>query len=188
MSILYVLRFRFFHQHSSEETHTDACSAACDVIPIRVGTCWPSDIEMDPRIIGESLEEEGSRDRAAPAAARILHVRPIAANQVPILVPNRKPPRRLTGRLACINQLLSQLIIRGEQAGRLMRQGDDGSSMFVIVDGEVEVRVYARKQQADNKPPKAYRELFQVLKQLAKPAAAADGDEEPDGEEAQDDE
>lgn len=43
----------------------------------------------------------------------------------------------------------------------------------------------ARKEQAENKPPKAYRELFQVLKQLAKPAAAAgeDEDEEADADE-----
>lgn len=41
----------------------------------------------------------------------------------------------------------------------------------------------ARKEQAENKPPKAYRELFQVLKQLSKPAAAAqDGDEDEDAE------
>jgi ribosome-associated protein len=45
----------------------------------------------------------------------------------------------------------------------------------------------ARKEQAENKPPKAYRELFQVLKQLAKPAAAADG-EDGDGQDEQDDE
>jgi ribosome-associated protein len=36
----------------------------------------------------------------------------------------------------------------------------------------------ARKEQAENKPPKAYREIFQILKDLnKKPAAAADGDE-----------
>lgn len=45
----------------------------------------------------------------------------------------------------------------------------------------------ARKEQAENKPPKAYRELFQVLKQLAKPAAAA-GEGEDDDEEADADE
>ena len=36
----------------------------------------------------------------------------------------------------------------------------------------------ARKEQLENKPPKAYRELFQVLKQLSKPAAAQDEDDE----------
>lgn len=36
----------------------------------------------------------------------------------------------------------------------------------------------ARKEQADNKPPKAYREIFQILKDLGKAApAAADEDE-----------
>ena len=45
----------------------------------------------------------------------------------------------------------------------------------------------ARKEQAENKPPKAYREIFQILKDLAKaPKAAAEGDGE--GEEKNDDE
>ncbi|GAB2849319.1 ribosome biogenesis factor YjgA [Pseudoduganella ginsengisoli] len=46
----------------------------------------------------------------------------------------------------------------------------------------------ARKEQAENKPPKAYREIFQILKDLAaqsaKAAAAADEDS---GEEGEDD-
>lgn len=43
----------------------------------------------------------------------------------------------------------------------------------------------ARKEQAENKPPKAYREIFQILKDLAKaPKAAA----ESEGEEENDDE
>jgi ribosome-associated protein len=40
----------------------------------------------------------------------------------------------------------------------------------------------ARKEQAENKPPKAYREIFQILKDLAKPAKAAPA-EEGEGEE-----
>jgi ribosome-associated protein len=43
----------------------------------------------------------------------------------------------------------------------------------------------ARKEQAENKPPKAYREIFQILKDLAKaPAAEA----EPENEEGEEDE
>jgi len=40
----------------------------------------------------------------------------------------------------------------------------------------------ARKEQAENKPPKAYREIFQILKQLdaAKRKAAKEGDEAED--------
>jgi ribosome-associated protein len=38
----------------------------------------------------------------------------------------------------------------------------------------------ARKEQAENKPPKAYREIFQILKDLAKPAKAAAADEGED--------
>ena len=42
----------------------------------------------------------------------------------------------------------------------------------------------ARKEQAENKPPKAYREIFQILKGLAKEDAAqdADADEQSDAE------
>jgi ribosome-associated protein len=50
----------------------------------------------------------------------------------------------------------------------------------------------ARKEQAENKPPKAYREIFQILKQVAKKSAAgsagqidADADDETD-EQAED--
>ena len=48
----------------------------------------------------------------------------------------------------------------------------------------------ARKEQAENKPPKAYREIFQILKDLAKKPKAgaeqddADGDDEGDGDES----
>lgn len=44
----------------------------------------------------------------------------------------------------------------------------------------------ARKEVAENKPPKAYREIFQILKQLQKAGAdeleAGDGDEDEDDE------
>ena len=41
----------------------------------------------------------------------------------------------------------------------------------------------ARKEQAENKPPKAYREIFQILKDLSKKGAAAKaGDIDVDGE------
>jgi ribosome-associated protein len=36
----------------------------------------------------------------------------------------------------------------------------------------------ARKEQAESKPPKAYREIFQILKDLNKPVAKSDDDEE----------
>ena len=45
----------------------------------------------------------------------------------------------------------------------------------------------ARKEQAENKPPKAYREIFQILKDLAKPQKAA-ADDDADAEEGEDDE
>lgn len=40
----------------------------------------------------------------------------------------------------------------------------------------------ARKEQAENKPPKAYREIFQILKDLEKAAAPAADAEAPEGE------
>lgn len=45
----------------------------------------------------------------------------------------------------------------------------------------------ARKEQAENKPPKAYREIFQILKGLAKEDAAQDADAD-DQADAEDDE
>jgi ribosome-associated protein len=48
----------------------------------------------------------------------------------------------------------------------------------------------ARKEQAENKPPKAYREIFQILKDVAKKksAPAADDDGEQAGEDDESDE
>ena len=40
----------------------------------------------------------------------------------------------------------------------------------------------ARKEQAENKPPKAYREIFQILKELQGGAGGAGGDEENAGD------
>ena len=45
----------------------------------------------------------------------------------------------------------------------------------------------ARKEQAESKPPKAYREIFQLLKELSKVNAANDAETE-DGDEEEDDE
>ncbi len=46
----------------------------------------------------------------------------------------------------------------------------------------------ARKEQAEHKPPKAYREIFQILKSLQAPAAKgdSDNDDEEDNEEDED--
>ena len=38
----------------------------------------------------------------------------------------------------------------------------------------------ARKEQAENKPPKAYREIFQILKQLQAQSRAGDADDDAD--------
>ncbi|WP_288379133.1 ribosome biogenesis factor YjgA [uncultured Massilia sp.] len=47
----------------------------------------------------------------------------------------------------------------------------------------------ARKEQAENKPPKAYREIFQILKDLGKkPKQAAADDDDESGDEESDDE
>ncbi|WP_443115678.1 ribosome biogenesis factor YjgA [Herbaspirillum seropedicae] len=44
----------------------------------------------------------------------------------------------------------------------------------------------ARKEQAENKPPKAYREIFQILKQLQTQAALAKGEAAGQAEDEQD--
>ncbi len=44
----------------------------------------------------------------------------------------------------------------------------------------------ARKEQAENKPPKAYREIFQLLKDLAKAKKAADAESDLEEEETDD--
>ncbi|MGX4642126.1 ribosome biogenesis factor YjgA [Massilia sp. SYSU DXS3249] len=44
----------------------------------------------------------------------------------------------------------------------------------------------ARKEQAENKPPKAYRELFQILKDLSKKAKPAAGEDEQEDDESAD--
>lgn len=45
----------------------------------------------------------------------------------------------------------------------------------------------ARKEQAENKPPKAYREIFQLLKELAKAKLAGDADADLDDEDEEED-
>ncbi len=44
----------------------------------------------------------------------------------------------------------------------------------------------ARKEQAEHKPPKAYREIFQILKSLQAPAASGDHDNDNDDEHEED--
>ncbi|SFI25791.1 ribosome-associated protein [Collimonas sp. OK307] len=44
-----------------------------------------------------------------------------------------------------------------------------------------------RKEQAENKPPKAYREIFQLLKQLQKPSADRDGEDDSEHDSEHDD-
>lgn len=45
----------------------------------------------------------------------------------------------------------------------------------------------ARKEQAEHKPPKAYREIFQILKDLAKPAKAAPATDDQDAGDVEED-
>jgi len=46
----------------------------------------------------------------------------------------------------------------------------------------------ARKEQAENKPPKAYREIFQILKEIAKKNNSGKKDDDEDGVEQEEDE
>jgi ribosome-associated protein len=45
----------------------------------------------------------------------------------------------------------------------------------------------ARKEQAENKPPKAYREIFQILKQVAKKTSGGAGNDDEADDETDDD-
>src|SRR6478672_11854604 len=80
------------------------------------------DIEMSPGwTIDELLQENRGSDRSAPTPARVLHICPLAADQILVLVPGRHPPEALTDALPSLNQLPSQLIIVREKAGGLTR-------------------------------------------------------------------
>src|SRR2546427_537565 len=74
-------------------------------------------VEMGPRwTIDELLQKQRSADRAAPPPARIFHVRPFAADQILVIVPDGQAPQALTSSLATFNQLPSQLIVIRKQS------------------------------------------------------------------------
>src|SRR3954452_20857621 len=80
---------------------------------------------MRPRwTIDDLLQKQRRRDRAAPTAARIFHVRPLAADQLLVIVPLGQSPDALTDALTTLNQLLSQLIAVREKARRLAAERD----------------------------------------------------------------
>jgi ribosome-associated protein len=66
----------------------------------------------------------------------------------------------------------------------------DDKALTVLLEENPELEVQhlrtlirnARKEQAENKPPKAYRELFQILKDLSKKKAAPSDDEQDEDE------
>ena len=73
----------------------------------------------------------------------------------------------------------------------------DDKALTVLLSENPELDVHhlrtlirnARKEQAENKPPKAYREIFQILKQIAKKNnGGKDDDADEDGVEADEDE
>ncbi|HTD06593.1 ribosome biogenesis factor YjgA [Undibacterium sp.] len=71
----------------------------------------------------------------------------------------------------------------------------DGNALTELLEENPELDVQhlrtlirnARKEQAENKPPKAYREIFQILKQVSA-ARNAGGDDDEDEDAEQDDE
>ena len=80
---------------------------------------------MGPRwTIDELLQKQRSADCAAPPPARIFHVRPFAADQILVIVPDGQAPQALTSSLATFNQLPSQLIVIREQSRRFAGQCD----------------------------------------------------------------
>ncbi|MBG7618602.1 DUF615 domain-containing protein [Herbaspirillum sp. AP02] len=72
----------------------------------------------------------------------------------------------------------------------------DDQALTELLDRHPEVDVQhmrtlirnARKEQAEHKPPKAYREIFQILKQLQTQAALAKGEAVEEADEQDDDE
>src|SRR5712691_9336381 len=91
---------------------------------------------MGPRwTIDELLEKYRCGNRAAPASARVFHVRPFAANQILVVVPDGHSPETLAGAIATFNQLPSQGIIIGEKAGRFAGQSyHDGAGQGGVID------------------------------------------------------
>src|SRR5258707_104778 len=68
------------------------------------------DVEVSPRwTMYELLEKQCRGGRPGPAPARILHVRPIAADEVLVIVPFGQPPEAFTDAFSTLNQLPSQL-------------------------------------------------------------------------------
>src|SRR5256885_12915204 len=91
---------------------------------------------MRPRwTIDELLQKDGGRDRAAPASARVFHVRPLAADQLLVLVPLRQSPKALADALSAFNQLPSQLIVvREESRGLAGERHHAGAGEGGVVD------------------------------------------------------
>ncbi len=71
----------------------------------------------------------------------------------------------------------------------------DDKALTVLLSENPELDVHlrtlirnARKEQAENKPPKAYREIFQILKEIAKKKNGGKKDADEDDVEGEDDE
>src|SRR5262245_18675041 len=68
--------------------------------------CRAGDVEMRPRrsVLDEALEELRGRDRAAPLAARVLHVGDFRVDHLVVFRTERQAPQLLAGRVARFDQ------------------------------------------------------------------------------------
>ena len=79
------------------------------------------DVEVRPRRlrVHELLEEHRAVDRAAPPAARVLHVRPVGADVLAVLLPHREAPEALVRPLPRLHELLREGVVVREHDRRL---------------------------------------------------------------------
>lgn len=87
----------------------------------------------------------------------------------------RGASRAETAALHALERLRDKLLADDSALTELMSQYPeaDAQQMRTLIRN-------ARKEQADNKPPKAYREIFQILKQLQSNSAASTPEEHDD--------
>ena len=83
-------------------------------------------VEMRPRrLVDEALQQLRGGDRAAVAAAGVLHVGELRIDHLVVFGPERHAPHPLAGLLAGLRQPLGELVVVGEQAGIFLPERDD---------------------------------------------------------------
>src|SRR5262245_3807418 len=88
--------------------------------------CRAGDVEMRPwrSVLDEALEELRRRDRAAPLAARVLHVGDFRVDHLVVFRTERQAPQLLAGRVARFDQPGGKLIVVAEEARVFLAECD----------------------------------------------------------------